>query len=329
LLVCRFRKQLPEFSLDVGLDVGTETLALVGRSGGGKSTALRVIAGLAAAGEGTVSLGERTLLDVAAGTNVAPESRRIGFLFQQYALFPHLTVAENVAFGLFGLTRSERHARVHRGLEFVDLRGRDRARPDELSGGERQRVALARAIVTEPDALLLDEPLAALDVENRARIRAELRALLKRLAVPCIVVSHDFDDARVLGDRIAAMDRGTIAQIGTAADLAARPANDFVAALTGTNVADAASNGSASRRVAFDPWAATLAVAPSGAPYEWRCTVVDLRPLGSQLRVILRGTAEFKVDVASAQAGQSQYKVGDQLFVSVPADAIRMIEDLP
>src|SRR5205807_10140850 len=134
----------------------------------------------------------------------------------------------------------------------------ERARPWELSGGEQQRVALARALVTRPDALLLDEPLAALDVESRARIRLELRDVLRGLAIPAVVVSHDYDDARVLGDRVAAMNRGRIVQAGTTAQLAEYPADDFVAALTGTNIADVSSNGRAGRRIIFDPWAARL-----------------------------------------------------------------------
>jgi ABC-type sulfate/molybdate transport systems ATPase subunit len=323
LLVCRFRKRLPEFDLDIALEIGDEILVLVGRTGSGKSTTLNVIAGLTAPSAGLVTLEGRTLVDVARKRYVSPEERGIGYLFQHFALFPHLSVADNVGFGLFRASRAERDSRVQSALDFLDLRGVERARPMHLSGGERQRVALARALVTEPDVLLLDEPLASLDVESRARIRRELRALLQRLAIPSIVVSHDYDDARVLGDRIAAMDRGAIVQLGTAGDLAAHPANDFVAALTGTNVALISPNGAGTRRVAFDPWAARLSTAPSGSTYEWRGEIVDMRPLGAHVRVGLRGEASIKVDIESGEALRAGYKLGDVVFASVPADKVR------
>lgn len=323
MLHARFRKRLPEFDLAVELDVGVETLALVGRSGSGKSTALNVIAGLLAPDEGAVSLSGRTLLDVAAGTAFAPEARRIGYLFQHYALFPHMSVTENIAFGLFRVSRSDRAARVRKALEFLDLRGIERARPHELSGGERQRVALARALVTEPDAILLDEPLAALDIENRSRIRLELRALLKRLAIPAVVVSHDFDDARVIGDKIAVMDRGRIVQTGTASALATHPADEFVAALTGTNLARASRNGAGAEWVAFDPWDARLSTSATHAPYEWRGEIVDVRPLGAFVRIVLRGDVRLSVDVESASAVREGYKPGDVVFATVSAGAVR------
>ena len=324
MLDCRFRKRLPEFDLDVALTVGRETLALVGRSGGGKSTTLNVIAGLMQPDEGSVRLGGRALADVATRTHLAPESRRIGYVFQHYALFPHLSVHDNVGFGLFHAGRPQRAARVRKALEFLGLGAVERARPWELSGGERQRVALARVLVTEPSALLLDEPLAALDVESRARIRLELRAMLQGFGIPTIVVSHDFDDARVLGDRIAAMHRGRIVQTATAREMAQRPADEFVAALTGTNLAPAA-DGARASHIAFDPWAASLSTAPTGAPYEWRGEIADVRPLGAHVRIALHGAAHIRVDVDAAEAARAGYRVGDVVFASVPAHAVRAV----
>lgn len=325
MLACRFRKRLPEFDLEVGLEVGVETIALVGRSGSGKSTTLHAIAGLTPPDAGTVELAGRTLLDSRANVAVAPERRRIGLLFQHFALFPHLDVAENVAFGLFAVPRAQREVRTRAALEFVGLSGMDRVRSTELSGGERQRVALARALVTQPDALLLDEPLAALDAQSRARIRLELAALLKRLAIPTIVVTHDYDDARVLGDRIAVLDRGKVVQVGTASDLQARPADDFVAALTGTNVALVGLNGAVGNRVAFDPWSARLSTSPSGSAYEWRGEIADVRPLGAHVRFVLRGDADITVDVDAADASIAGYRLGDVVFASVPESAIRPV----
>jgi ABC-type sulfate/molybdate transport systems ATPase subunit len=323
LLESRFRKRLPEFVLDVALSVGAETLALVGKSGSGKSTTLNVVAGLAKPDDGTVTLADRALVNVVSGIDVAPEGRRIGYVFQHYALFPHLNAYENVEFGLFRVDRVQRAARVRKTLDFLGLRGIERARPWELSGGERQRVALARALVTEPDALLLDEPLAALDVESRARIRLELRALLVRLGIPAIVVSHDYDDARVLGDRIAAKHRGRIVQTGTAAELGAHPADDFVAALTGTNLAGASSNGAAAERVAFDPWSARLSATPTNEPFEWRGEIIDLRPLGAHVRVVGRAAEQIRVDVDAGEAARAGYRIGDVVFASVAAQAVR------
>jgi ABC-type sulfate/molybdate transport systems ATPase subunit len=321
MLVCRFRKQLAEFVLDVDVSVGVETLSLVGRSGAGKSMTLLGIAGLTPLADGSIVLARRTLFDKTHNVNLPPEERRVGYVSQQYALFPHLSVGDNVAFGIASLVRPERAQRVRHALDLVGLPGKERESPRALSGGERQRVALARALVREPDVLLLDEPLAALDVENRARIRVDLRALLARLATPAIVVTHDFDDARVLGDRIAVIHRGRIVQTGTASDLARAPNDQFVASLTGTNVADVSSGNGAVEHIAFDPWDARLSAAPAGGALEWRGEIVDLRPLGAFVRVVLRASSDLRVDVDAAAA--QLYHIGDVVYASVPAAAIR------
>ena len=327
MLACRFRKKLPEFDLDVDFEVGVETMALVGRSGAGKSTTLDAIAGLAAPDSGRVTLADRALVDVERRVSLAPERRRIGYVFQDYALFPHLDVAANVGFGLIGERRAQRASRVREALAFVDLAHLGAERPWALSGGERQRVALARALVTSPEALLLDEPLAALDVENRSRMRLELRALLSRLAIPTIVVTHDFDDARVLGDRIAAMRRGAIVQIGTAEALARAPEDGFVAALTGTNFVRLPI-GDARRGIAFDPWRARLGSPPADATYRWRGEIVDVRPLGAHARVSVRsGEVDVRIDVdASAGTG---FRVGDVVVAWVPDSAVRPVPAAP
>ncbi len=323
MLACRFRKRLPELELDVALSIGAGTLALVGRSGSGKSTTLNAIAGLAAPDAGTITLAGRALFDAATGKNVEPEARRIGYLFQHYALFPHLDVEENVAYGLFRIGAAEKRARVARALALLGLERVARSRAWQLSGGERQRTALARAIVTRPDALLLDEPLAALDVESRSRIRLELREMLGRLAIPAIVVTHDFDDARVLGDEIAVMHGGRILQTGSARELARMPADAFVAALTGTNLATVAPNGDAPFPVAFDPWATVLRAAPSGAAYEWRGEVVDMRPLGERVRVVVRAATTLFADVDREEAEREEYRLGSVVFASVAEAAVR------
>jgi ABC-type sulfate/molybdate transport systems ATPase subunit len=325
VLDCRFTVRLPDLTVEVDLQVGQETVALVGRSGAGKTTTLNAIAGLREPASGRIALDERVLVDVAARTWIPPEGRRIGYVFQQYALFPHLDVAENVAFGLFRRDRDERGARVREALAFVGLTGFDRARPSELSGGERQRAAIARALVTDPRVLLLDEPLAAFDAERRARMRLELRSLIARLAIPTIVVSHDFDDARVLGDRIAAMQRGHIIQTGTASELAAHPADAFVAALTGTNLVAAPDGASASRHVAFDPWRARISRTSPDAGLRWQGAIVDIRPFGAVTRIAIRCADDvlITVDVEAAGARSAGYAVGDVVFAWVPEDAAR------
>ena len=218
---------LRAFALEVGLEVGRETVALVGPSGAGKTSVLRAVAGLTRPA-GRVALDGETWLDSAAGVFVPPERRSVGLVFQEYALFPHLTVRRNVAFG--------GRARVDELLERLGIAALADARPDDLSGGERQRVALARALSREPRVLLLDEPLSALDAHTRAGVRAELQELLRGLALPTLLVTHDFEDAAALAGRVGVIVEGRILQLGSPADLVAAPADALVASFTGANV---------------------------------------------------------------------------------------------
>jgi molybdate transport system ATP-binding protein len=219
---------LRRFRLAVELAVGRECFALVGPSGAGKTSVLRAIAGLLAPEEGSIRAGDEVWLDTGRRVSLPPEQRSVGLVFQDYALFPHMTVAENVAFG----RKSEANGLLARfGIEHLE-----RARPGELSGGERQRVALARALAREPSVLLLDEPLGSLDTTTRARVRGELAATLRSLALPTLLVTHDFAEAAALADRIGVLVDGEIVQTGTAAELLAAPASPFVADFTGANV---------------------------------------------------------------------------------------------
>ena len=223
-----------EFELDASVAVAAgECLALVGPSGGGKSTLLRAMAGLVRPDRGRVALGGETWFDGEAGIDVAPERRGVGFVFQEYALFPRMSAWRNVAYGIDAHDRHERRRRASELLERFELGSRVMAKPDELSGGERQRVALARALATKPRLLLLDEPLSALDARTRAAASGELASLLREADVPCVIVTHDFAEAALLADRTAVLDRGRIVQAGTAAELAASPASAFVADLAG------------------------------------------------------------------------------------------------
>src|SRR5262245_39419206 len=222
-------------SLDV--KVG-ELVALLGPSGCGKTTTLRLVAGFLRPEAGEIWVGERCLSSPAAV--VPPERRRMAMIFQSYALWPHMTVAQNVAYGLRfkrGLGRVEREAKVSEILRVVQLAGYEKRYPGELSGGQQQRVAVARALVVEPEILLLDEPLSNLDANLREEMRFEIRRLHEAFGITTLYVTHDQGEAMVISDRVAVLERGRVAQIGSAEELFERPRTRFVAEFIGkTNV---------------------------------------------------------------------------------------------
>ena len=208
-------------------------LVLFGPSGSGKTTVLRSIAGLEWPERGSIRFISRTWLDTRAGIRVVPQHRQIGYMAQDYALFPSHTVAGNIAYGLSTLSASERNKRVDEMVDLFQLRGFETAKPRELSGGQQQRVALARAVAPRPQLLLLDEPLSALDVPTRMELRGELRTLLKRLALPSIIVTHDWAETLSLGDVVAVMGEGQVLQVGAPQEVFCRPANAAVAQIVG------------------------------------------------------------------------------------------------
>jgi molybdate transport system ATP-binding protein len=231
------------FSLDVAVDVAPgETLAVLGPNGSGKTTLLRTLAGLIALDRGRVTVGdpgvETVLDDATTGRFVPPEERSVGMVFQQYLLFEHMTALDNVAFGLRarGMPTAEARRRAHAWLERVGLDAHAGNRPRQLSGGQAQRVALARALATDPAMLLLDEPLAALDVSTRRQVRRDLRDHLDGYAGVRILVTHDPLDAYALADRVAIVDDGALMQVGTIAEITAHPRSRYVADLIGTNL---------------------------------------------------------------------------------------------
>jgi len=207
------------FALDIAFDSDSRRIALFGPSGAGKSLTLRAIAGLLMPDSGRIVLNGRTLFDAEAGINVRPQERRVAYLFQEYALFPHLTVAQNIAFGLSKGWRNPRrrstHPEAERWIDAFGLREIVGNYPAEISGGQKQRVALARALVARPDIVLLDEPFSALDPALRARMREELRALQASLDVPMLVISHDPADVEALGDHVLEIRDGRIFGSGT------------------------------------------------------------------------------------------------------------------
>jgi molybdate transport system ATP-binding protein len=225
--------RVPGFDLDVAWSSGDGVAVLFGPSGAGKTLTLQCLAGLMTPGAGRVVVDGRVFFDGARGINVPAQERRIGYVFQGYALFPHLTVADNVGFGLRDRPRAERARRVAATLDKLGLGDLARRHPKELSGGQRQRVALGRALAIEPALLLLDEPLSALDAPLRRALRDELRALLGELGTAAVVVTHDVTEAYRLADRIVVYEAGRVVQAAPRAELLWQPASESVARIMG------------------------------------------------------------------------------------------------
>jgi len=209
------------------------SLVLFGPSGSGKTTILRSIAGLEWPERGTIRFMSRTWLDTGSRIRVSPQQRRIGYMPQDYALFPTHSVAGNIGYGLGDLSSVDRTKRVDEMIDLFQLRGLEAAKPAELSGGQQQRVALARAVAPRPQLLLLDEPLSALDAPTRLQLRGGLRGLLKQLALPSMIVTHDWAEALTLGDVIAVMGDGRVLQVGPPQEVFSRPKNADVAQIVG------------------------------------------------------------------------------------------------
>jgi molybdate transport system ATP-binding protein len=308
---------LRSFELGLGLSVGAETLALVGPSGAGKTTVLRAVAGLRRPDRGRIALGGATWFDADAGVELPPERRSVGLVFQEYALFPHMTVRANVAFG------GER--RVDELLERLHIAGLAGERPAALSGGERQRVALARALARDPGVLLLDEPLAALDAHTRAVVRAELQDLLGDLALPTLIVTHDFRDAAALADRVGVLVDGRLRQQGTPDELVRHPADAFVASFTGGNLlaGHAAPRAGGGAEVALDAGGVVRASeAASGrvgvAVYPWEVGLALEAP-GDGLNALAGAVAGV-----TPEGGRVRLRVGE-LVLERPAEEVERL----
>jgi iron(III) transport system ATP-binding protein len=258
-----------------------EFVTLLGPSGCGKTTTLRMVAGLEQSDSGRILIGARVVTDAAAGIFVAPDHRQIGMVFQSYAIWPHMTVFDNVAYPLRirRRPRDEVRERVAQALRLVEMEAyADRPAP-ALSGGQQQRVAIARALVFEPEVLLLDEPLSNLDAKLRTQMGDEFRALQKRLGITSLYVTHDQEEAMALSDRVVVMDKGRILQIGTPAEVYERPQSRAVAAFFGTpNLLEAT--------VTARGEAPYLAVA--GAGWHGRCRAAVALPAGTKVLVMVR-----------------------------------------
>jgi ABC-type sulfate/molybdate transport systems ATPase subunit len=222
MLEVAIHRDLRDFSLNVESSIRKgETLVLIGENGSGKSSLLLLLTGLLLPDSGRIELNGQVLFDSLNTVHVPVEERNIGFVFQNYAIFPHMTVFENVAFGLRRrkVPASEIRSRVQEYLALLSLDSLSGVRANQLSGGEKQRTALARALVIDPALLLLDEPVSALDAVAQERMRSELRSYVRKANIPCIAVTHSFRDACALGDRVGVMERGHIVQTGTPQEL--------------------------------------------------------------------------------------------------------------
>jgi molybdate transport system ATP-binding protein len=328
-----------DLTVDVRVRPG-ERLAVLGPNGAGKSTLLRVVAGLTPIRAGRVELAGRVLDD--ARTSVPAERRGVGMVFQDYRLFPHLTVRENLAFGprAAGRGRREARQRADAWMERLDLGALADRRPATLSGGQGQRVALARALAQEPDALLLDEPMAALDAGTRMAVRGELRRRLTGYDGATVLVTHDPVDALVLANRIVVLEGGRVTQSGTPAEVSRRPATTYVARLMGLNLypgtagndgvrlddggrlhaADAPAAGRV--LVAVRPTAITVhAAEPDRASHRnaWPGTIRHLELLGDRVRLDVAGPPDALVDVTPAAVAELGLVPGTAVWLTAKA----------
>jgi len=338
------RIRVPERHVDLALDVGPgRTLALIGPNGAGKSTALGALAGLVRPTSGEIRLGDRILFSSSgSGRSLPPHTRGVALLAQDPRLFPHLSVAENVAFGPRSAGMPRRRARevAHHWLEQVDAAGLAGRRPAALSGGQAQRVAIARALATEPQLLLLDEPLSALDVEAAPALRQLLRRVLVERTT--VLVTHDVLDAVLLADDVAVLEGGRVVERGPTTQVLTRPTSAFAARIAGLNLVRGTADGGAvvgprGLRVegladealrdgddavaVFSP--ASVGVyrdAPHGSPRNVvRAQVTDLEPHGHQVRV---HTAYLSADVTPAALAELALSPGEEVVLTVKASEV-------
>jgi molybdate transport system ATP-binding protein len=344
--------RLGALELEVALEVRAgECLALAGPSGAGKTSVLRIAAGLVRPAHGLVQANGETWLDTERGVDVPPEERRCGYVFQEYALFPHLSAWQNVAYPLRGMPRAQRRDRALELLGRFGLRDLADARPRTLSGGERQRVAVARALARKPEVLLLDEPLSALDARTRASAGRELAAVLSEVEVPALLVTHDFAEAAQLGDRVGVIDAGRVVQEGSPTELAAAPRSAFVADFTGAVVLTGTARpgsagltsveldgggtvsttdaGDGAVAVSVYPW--EIAIEPGGEPRHGStqnrlsAEVVSITTVGNRVRVSLAGPQPIAAEITLDSAERLGLRAGARVTASWKATATRLV----
>ena len=328
-----------DLDMELTIDEG-EVVALLGPNGAGKTTLLRAVAGLVPFHSGHVALDGKVLEDTTTGEYVPTERRPIGFVFQDYLLFPHLSVLDNVAFGLrsHGMSRGSAAEKAGEWLDRVGLKSYSDAKPAELSGGQRQRVALARALAPDPRLLLLDEPLAALDVSTRAEVRRDLKRHLTSFRGIRLVVTHDPLEAVALADRLIVIEKGRLVQTGTPAEVTERPRSQYVADLVGVNLLRGTADHGSVRLPAGDVVAAAgaesgevfavihpRAVAihksrPEGSPRNvWAGRASHIELMGNRVRVRIDGEVPLVAEVTPSALKDLDLVEGGEVWLSFKA----------
>ena len=335
---------LGRLRLEADVEVATgELVVLLGPNGAGKTTLLRALAGLIALERGRVALDGMVLDDTTTGEHVPAEQRPVGFVFQDYLLFPHLSSLETVAFGLRarGVGRAEARRRAAAWLDRVGLAAHAGSRPRALSGGQAQRVALARAMVGEPRLLLLDEPLAALDAATRTEVRRDLRRHLASFDGTRLLVTHDPLEALALADRLVVLEDGRVSQTGSPAEVSGRPRSRYVAELVGVNLYRGRADGTAieleggGRLIAADSLRGEVFAAvhphavalhrhrPEGTPRNsWPGTADALEVVGDRVRVRMSGTVPIVAEVTPAAASELRLADGGPVWATVKATEV-------
>jgi putative spermidine/putrescine transport system ATP-binding protein len=313
---------------DVTLDIAEgEFFAMLGPSGSGKTTCLRLIAGFEQPSAGHIEIFGET------AEGVPPYKRNVNTVFQDYALFPHMTVGENVAYGLRikGVAKAEREARARKALAMVKLAGYEQRRPSQLSGGQRQRVALARALVNGPKALLLDEPLGALDLKLREQMQEELKTLQKQLGITFVFVTHDQGEALSMADRVAVFNEGKIVQVDSPAKVYERPQSRFVADFVGSsNVLSpdfAANHGCSAKWTSLRPERIAVAAPGTAIPKGHLSADGEVKLISYQGAVTRFSVQAADRRIAAEVPAGAEFKEGDKVRLIWPKSAMVTMED--
>jgi molybdate transport system ATP-binding protein len=343
-LDARIKLRLGALDLDARIAVADgEVVAVVGPNGSGKTSVLRALAGLVPLSGGRIVVDDEVLEDPSEDLRVPPERRPVGFVFQDYLLFPHMTALENVAFGLRcrGMPRGQARDRAREWLERMGLASHMAARPRALSGGQAQRVALARALATDPRLLLLDEPTAALDAGAKVELRREIRRHLATFSGARLLVTHDPLEAATLADRLVVLEAGRVVQIGTPAEVSERPRSQYVAELIGINLLRGRADGT---HVVLDSGGSLVVAAegrgevfamihpravalharePEGSPRNvWLEKVRSLDLEGSRVRVGMDGEVPLVAEVTPAAVAELALAEGEMIWASVKATEV-------
>ncbi len=327
-----------DFSEQVALDIGDgEVVAVLGPNGSGKSTLLRALAGIQPLRTGRIELDGEVLDDPATGTLVPPERRPCGVVFQDYLLFPHLSAQANVAFGLRnrGAGRADAASRALEWLDRLGVAEQASMKPGRLSGGQAQRVALARALATDPRLLLLDEPMAALDVGQRGSVRHELRRHLREFGGSCVLVTHDPLDAAAIADRLVIVESGAVVQEGTLSEVTTHPRTGYVAQLAGLNLLRGRAGGSrlvlsgGETLAVIAPRDVTLSLdRPNGsARNAWPTRVAEVNLLGDRARILLDPPIAVTAEITTVSLAELRLTEGAPVWASVKATQIDVYPD--